>query len=154
MTKTDSLTYEYSTGYITLKAEGYLFLEIKENSISTIETIRESHEIMAKLIPEGPIYILVEIGLGSDCDESIHEYVAQSEFGNRVKGQALIVHELAARLMGNLFLRHVKRKRHIKIFSKKSEAATWLLEIMENPGKHNSVSRHGHLLKDYRTIPL
>ncbi|MBI3135971.1 MAG: STAS/SEC14 domain-containing protein [Bacteroidetes bacterium] len=138
MGKTDSLIHEYGAGFITLKAEGYFFVQMKENSFSTIETVKESYDIMASLCDaSAPVYILVDVGQGSDSADGIYEYIAGSEFGKRVKAQAIIVHELAARLMGNLFLRYVKNQRHVKIFSKEKDAIEWLLGKMQNPDKNS-----------------
>lgn len=130
MIKSDSLVYEYAAGYITLKAEGYFLVRMKDDSFSTVETVRESHEIMTSLCPEGPIYILADAGHGSDSEEGIYDFIARSEFGQRVKAQAVVVHELATRLMGNLFLRFIKNRRHIRLFSKEDEALAWLLSCM------------------------
>lgn len=123
---------EYTTGFIEYMPEGFFFVRMKDNSVSTIKTVEESHEMMSAIQPEGEVYILVDAGIGSTSEEEIYEYIAASEFGNRVKAQAVIVHDLAARLLGNLFLRYIKKRRHIRIFSKHSEAKKWLLECMDN----------------------
>lgn len=127
-----SSVYEYTAGYIELVDERYFFVQMKDNSVSTIESVKESNAIMQSLLPEGSIYLLVDAGRGASSEDDIYEYIAQSEFGNRVKAQAVIVHELAARLMGNLFLRFIKGKRHMKIFSDPVEAKKWLFEQMTN----------------------
>jgi len=132
MVKKDSSVYEYSAGFITFKSEGYFFVQMKENSFSTKETVQESDTIMTRLQPEGPVYIIVDVASGSDGEEGLREHIATSLFGKRVSAQALVVHELAARLMGNLFLRYFKRKKNMRIFSKESDARTWLLECMKD----------------------
>ena len=138
MTNPDFSTYEYACGYVTLKPEGYFYVQLKENSHSTIETVADSHRIMAELVPQGPVYIIADVGVGSSSDEDIFDYIAQSEFGARVKAEAIIVHELAARLMGNLFLRFIKKRREIRIFSKYEDAGKWLQDQMKKSEKNGS----------------
>lgn len=128
---------EYGAGFIELKAEGYFFVRMKDGSNSTVETVIESQKIMVEMLPEGPIFILVNSGLGSTSDDDIYKYINKSDFKKRVKAQAIIVHDLATRLMGNIFLRFVKGERAIKIFSTQNDAEKWLFERMSNHVEEN-----------------
>lgn len=123
---------EYGAGFIELKQEGYFFVRMKDGSVSTVETVIESQKIMVEMLPQGPIFILVNSGLGSTSDDDIYDYINKSDFKKRVKAQAIIVHDLATRLMGNIFLRFVKGERAIKIFSTHKDAEKWLFERMTN----------------------
>jgi hypothetical protein len=127
---------EYGAGFIELKEDGYFFVRMKDNSVSTVETVRESQKIMVEMLPEGPIFILVNAGLGSTSEDDIYDFISKSEFKKRVKAQAIIVHDLASRLMGNIFLRFVKGERAIKIFSKHEDAEKWLRACMAD-SDHN-----------------
>jgi hypothetical protein len=128
---------EYGAGFIELKAEGYFFVRMKDGSNSTVETVIESQKIMVEMLPEGPIFILVNSGLGSTSDDDIYKYINKSDFKKRVNSQAIIVHDLATRLMGNIFLRFVKGERAIKIFSTQKDAEKWLFERMTNHVNEN-----------------
>ena len=136
---------EYTTGFIEYTPEGYFFVRMKDNSVSTVATVLESHELMNGIQPEGPVYILADAGVGSSSEEEIYEFIATSEFGNRVKAQAVVVHELAARLLGNIFMRFIKNKRHIRIFSKHSEAKKWLVACMDD-SIENQNDKHKRLI--------
>lgn len=136
--KSDQSKIEYGAGYITLMPEGYFYVQMKNQSNSTVETVKESQRIMVEMLPEGPVFILVDAGVGSTSDDEIYDYINKSVFKTRVKAQAIIVHDLATRLMGNIFLRFVKGERHIKIFSKIEDAREWLFKRMiseENGGE-------------------
>ncbi len=130
---------EYGAGFIELKQEGYFFVRMKDGSNSTVETVIESQKIMVEMLPEGPIYILVNSGQGSTSEDDIYEYINKSAFKKRVKAQAIIVHDLATRLMGNIFLRFVKGERAIKIFSTQKDAEKWLFERMSNHLNENGL---------------
>lgn len=136
---------EYTTGFIEYTPERYFFIKMKDNSVSTVATVAESHELMNGIQPEGPVYLLVDSGIGTSSDDEIYEFIANSEFSNRVKAQAVVVHELAARLLGNIFMRFIKNKRHIRIFSKHSEAKKWLLACMDD-SMENQSDRNKRLL--------
>lgn len=139
---TDSeLVHEYAAGFIQFVKDGYFFVRMKNNSVSTIESVEESHDIMTSILPEGPVYILVDAGTGATAENDIYEYIAGSEFGNRVKAEAVIVHDLAARLMGNLFFRVIKNKRHIKIFSNQEDAELWLRARMDDVNQNKKKSK-------------
>jgi hypothetical protein len=128
---------EYGAGFIEFKEDGYFFVRMKDGSISTVETVKESQKIMIEMLPEGPIFILVNSGLGSTSDDDIYDYINKSDFKKRVKAQAIIVHDLATRLMGNIFLRFMKGERSVKIFSTQKDAEKWLFERMTNQEDSN-----------------
>ncbi len=130
---------DYGAGFIENKQEGYFFVRMKDGSNSTVETVIESQKIMVEMLPEGPIYILVNSGQGSTSEDDIYEYINKSAFKKRVKAQAIIVHDLATRLMGNIFLRFVKGERAIKIFSTQKDAEKWLFERMSNHLNENGL---------------
>jgi hypothetical protein len=130
---------EYTTGYIYWNPEGYFFVKMKNGSNSTVDSVKESHEIMNRLHPKGDVYILVDAGIGSTSEDDIYEYIATADFAKRVRAQAIIVHELATRLMGNIFLRYIKNKRDIKLFSAQEDALKWLTGLMQK--QHQKLSQ-------------
>ena len=133
----ENQVYEFAAGSIQLMWKGYFFVRMNDHSISTIESVKESHDIMQRLKPEGEVYILVHAGIGSDSEDEIFEYVMNSDFNKRVKGQAILVKDLATRLMGNLFLRYLRNQRQIKMFTAYNSAESWLLQQM---GKNGGVT--------------
>jgi len=132
---------EFQTGFVELCEEGYLFVQMKDNMNSTIETVQESHAIFASLWPEGPIYVLVDAGRGTTADDDVFEYLVNSEYGRRVRSQAIIVYDLATRIMGNIFLRYIKNRRNMRMFSKKEDAKEWLFNEMTKAGGNESKSK-------------
>lgn len=133
--------HEFSMGYISLMPEGYLFVEMKDGSVSTIETIKESQKIIHELLPEGDICIVVNSGVGSTSENEIYDYIKSDNFKKRIKAQAIIVNDLATRLMGTIFLKFIKHQRDVKLFTKHSDAVKWILEKMQDSkDKQNSSS--------------
>lgn len=121
---------EFQTGFISYSDEKFFFVQMKDESISTIETVKISHEIMTEMQPNGPVFLLVDSGKRSTSEDDIFEYLQTTEFNKRVVAHAVIVNDLPTRLMGNLFLRFIKNQRHIKIFNKHAQAKDWLIEQM------------------------
>lgn len=125
-----SAPIEFSNGYISLTEEGFFYVTMKDESYSTITSVKESHKIMESLLPKGNVYILVDSGERSNSENEVFEYLQKCDFTKRVKCQAVVARDLPTRLMGNLFLRFIKHKRNIKIFGSYQAAKTWLISKM------------------------
>lgn len=122
---------EFSCGFISKSDKGYIRVRMKDGSNSTIASVKESQLIMNEMQLEGNVYILALAGYGSTSDDDIYDFISKGEFTKRVKAQAIVVHDLATRLMGNLFVRYIKKHRNIKMFSSEEQAVKWLISEMK-----------------------
>lgn len=127
----ENKTIEFSCGYIQLMPEGFFYVRMKNGSNSTIASVKESQDLITKIQPEGNIFIMAFAGIGSTSDDDIYDFISNGDFAKRVKAQAIIVNDLATRLMGNLFIRYIKKQRNIKMFSKQADAEAWLKKEMQ-----------------------
>ncbi len=79
--------------------------------------------------PEKPFYVLVDMREIADISDEARAFVAGKESAKYHAAMALVVSSMAARIMGNVYIRMNRPERSTKMFNDIEAAHKWLLEI-------------------------
>ncbi len=127
--KTTSMT-------ITLRPDNVVEMVPSEgwDDIQTLSHAKENLAVVKELIDGQPRSLLVIVPTTYTNRDAI-EYYQSAEVGDVAR--AMILNSFAAKVAGNLYLKFTKNKTNeagrivpAKIFTKREEAITWLLEEM------------------------
>jgi hypothetical protein len=85
--------------------------------------------------PEKPFYVLVDMREIADISDEARKFVAGKESAKYHSAMALVVSSLAARIMGNVYIRMNRPERPTKMFNDIEAAHQWLREISKRQPK-------------------
>lgn len=117
--------FEFAT--IQLRHDGIVEFIQKPVAIDLAE-VKECHAAMDSLQVQQPFLLLVIVPSGASATKQAREYAAQESIRNRIKAQAIVVDNLATRVMASIYMKINRPKFIIKVFSDKQYAVEWLLK--------------------------
>ncbi|MGL4597960.1 MAG: hypothetical protein ACRCYO_10540 [Bacteroidia bacterium] len=97
-----------------------------ELNLEDVTTIRSRG--METYNPEKPFYVLVDMREVADISAEAREYVAGKESAKYHSAMAMVVSSMAARILGNVYIRMNRPERPTKLFNDIDAAHVWLLE--------------------------
>lgn len=113
---------------ITLKfrEDDIVEVHIKEHSMLEIEDVQEQYLFMKdKVGPEGNKYLVLP-GFGSSVSHDAKGFSKHPEVRAAIKAQAIVVNNLAHKLIINFIQALIGNDYPLKSFSDKDEAVAWL----------------------------
>jgi hypothetical protein len=115
--------FEFAT--ITLRNDGIVEF-VQKPGVINLSKVKECHAAMDALQVEQPFLLLVIVPSGASATKEAREYAAQESIRNRIKAQAIVLDNVATRIMANFYMKINRPRQPIKIFSDKKQAITWL----------------------------
>lgn len=133
MYKTEDISQTLTTSVceMNLKEGNLIYINIFENAIIEIPEIDEMHKNFTALVHDEDCFLIVTPGKGSTSSEEARKYAAKLK-GKSVKAEALIINNLAIRLLANFYIKVNRPKQKVKIFSNISSALEWIELIKQN----------------------
>ena len=127
----DVLTF--SKCEVTLISHNILHLRIFVNLHFEVEDILESFELINRLRGDRKFGNIVESGKNTSYGPGVHEIGAKPEMNVFTLAEAIIVHSLPQKLIGNFYMQLMgKSKIPTKMFSDFPSACSWLARTLEN----------------------
>ncbi len=123
---------ELEKAIISLLKDDVIKIDIKEYSIIDIDDIKKFQEAKKSLIGNAKHFVLfISPKIGTLTKEA-REYSASPEVNLNAKAKAVVVPNLAARLVANFFIKTNKPPIIHKAFVNEKEALIWLRTIKLN----------------------
>lgn len=94
-----------------------------------IEDVEEINVTVKKMLGDNNHYIVVFVGHGSTSSKSTREYAAKESFRKNVIAEAIIIDNLATRILANMYMKFARPKQKIKVVGSRSEAMDWINEL-------------------------
>ena len=122
------MVIETSTAFVTLVNEVVAVISVKENALIDVEQTWENYHAVIKLNPAGDFPVLFEPKGFVTITKESRELVATKDMAKDSCATALIVNNIAMKLMGNFFIRFDKPPRPTRLFTNREEAIAWCKE--------------------------
>jgi len=94
-----------------------------------IDDVTEINRVTKKFVGEKPHYIVVFVGHGSSASKEVREFAARETFRKNIVGEAIIIDNLATRILANMYMKFARPKQKIKVVDSKKEAMKWINEL-------------------------
>lgn len=130
----DSIKYikEINTDkvFVALRDDGIGYLYFKDNTELNIELQLELLDLYNSLKDKELLPFLIEAGDGFTITKEARDNAVSLEEKSAIKASAVVVNNLAYKLIANFYLNFNKPKRPYKVFSKREDAVKWLLQYV------------------------
>ena len=117
---------ETRTAFIFRRDDGIISMVIKDNAEVDIEAAKENQEAFIELVGKEECLLLVSFGKDYYATKEAKEFAANSHIGRQVIAEAIIINNLAHKILINFYISFHKPKRSIRMFTKEAEALKWL----------------------------
>jgi hypothetical protein len=108
-----------------------VFITLKDKSDIGIEESKEMAAITKKLTQGKPYLTLVDGRAEVNVTRESREFAVSPRGQNNMKAEAIVVNNLAQKIIGNFFIRINKPKYPTRLFSNLNDAEEWLLEQLK-----------------------
>lgn len=115
--------------FITLKSDGIVRVDFKIDIDFEIEDAKVLFEVLKSFYKEEKLLVLINTGEGVMISGEAREFTASDEVSAIVKADAVIVNNLATRLLVRAIETTTKTQRLMKLFGTEKEAIDWLKNI-------------------------
>lgn len=130
----DSIKYikEINTDkvFVALRDDGIGYLYFKDNTELNIELQLELLNMYNSLKDKELLPFLIEAGDGFTITKEARDNAVSLEDRSAIKASAVVVNNLAYKIIANFYLNFNKPKRPYKVFSKREDAVKWLLQYV------------------------
>ena len=130
----DSIKYikEINTDkvFVALRDDGIGYLYFKDNTELNIELQLELLNMYNSLKDKELLPFLIEAGDGFTSTKEARDNAVSLEDRSAIKASAVVVNNLAYKIIANFYLNFNKPKRPYKVFSKREDAVKWLLQYV------------------------
>lgn len=96
-----------------------------------IEDVIDINRVSKDFVGDQPYYVVVFVGHGSSASKEVREFAAKETFRKNVVAEAIIIDNLATRILANMYMKFARPKQKIKVVDSKKEAMKWIEGIRE-----------------------
>ena len=111
---------------VELTQEGHVRIYVHENSDVNLNDIKQINEAKKKIVGHGKHTVLFLVPAIGNLSNSAREFSASQEANHNAIAKALVVKNLAGRLICRFFINVNKPPSPTKIFKCEREASSWL----------------------------
>jgi endo-1,4-beta-mannosidase len=108
-----------------LKFDNVVYIYTFEDAEIEIPEIDELNKNLKALTNDGPCYIIVFPGEGSISSHEARKYAATKK-GKNIVAEAIVMNNLAIRLLANFYMKINRPEQKIKLFSNENAALEWI----------------------------
>lgn len=116
--------------YLALRKDGIGYVLLKDNTELNIELQTELLKLYDELNDKKLTPFIFEAGEGVTITKEARDNATLIEDISALKASAVVVDNLAYRMIANFYLTFNKPKRPYKVFSKREEAIKWLKQFI------------------------
>lgn len=122
-------TIEFPKSIYSFTEEGIVIVSIKDNAhMELVDTLIE-YRAMQEKVEYLPARILVKPGQNTSISKEVREFVNKPSSKALVLCQAILVDNLAHKIIANFMMKLYKQPGAFKVFSNEEEAINWLREF-------------------------
>ena len=116
-------------GIVTVNEENILLIRYGQDLDFTIENAKALTKVCEEITNGNKVLVIVHTGQFGQMSTETRQYLAGEEIAKHRKAVALVVDNLAHRLMAHFIIAARKKYYPTKIFSNEKDAAEWLKKI-------------------------
>jgi len=113
-----------------LKFDDVVYIYTLEDAEIEIPEIDELNKNLEALTEGMPCYLIVFPGEGSISSHEARKYAATKK-GKNIVAEAIVMNNLAIRLLANFYMKINRPEQKIKLFSNEKAALEWIKSIKE-----------------------
>ncbi len=110
------------------RSDNILHYATKENSFITMKDVDAVMEIVKTWGEENKYLHLYESGINSSVDTDVREWGSSSSQNQHTVADAILVKNMAQRLVGNFYVQFNRPVKPTRLFSSRADAIQWLLQ--------------------------
>jgi hypothetical protein len=111
---------------VRLRKDGIVEIRIADDHICTTEEAKDISRVINILGNGKPVPVLRIAGAHSSIADGVREYAASKASQKNLVADAIVVHSLSQRLLGNFYLKMNRPEKPTQLFSSVKEAEEWL----------------------------
>ena len=111
-----------------LKQGDIVYIHTFEDAEIEIPEIDELNKNLLALVEDRPCYLIVFPGEGSISSHEARKYAATKK-GKNIIAEAIVMNNLAIRLLANFYMKINRPEQKIKLFSNEASALAWIDSI-------------------------
>lgn len=116
-------------GIVTVNEENILVIRYAQDLDFTLENAKALTQTCEEITKGNKVLVIVHTGQFGQMSSETRQYLAGEEIAKHRKAVALVVDNLAHRLMAHFIIAARKKHYPTKIFSNENDAAEWLKKI-------------------------
>lgn len=110
--------------------EEIVVIETGTSSEIEVEDIKEMLSLIGKMVEKGKTKNLIIPGKYSELNTESQKFMKTKEANvNEPKAEAIVIHSLAQRIVGNFYLKIISQQRPSKLFTSVDKAIDWLKKV-------------------------
>jgi len=117
---------QLETAVVSLRSDGIILIRVRDFAEVDIEDSLETFEAVKKLGNGKKMPVLVYTGEGGTVSDESRRFSASKEAGEPTLAEAIVVKNLAHKLIVNFLIKFHRPGRPMKMFIKESAAIQWL----------------------------
>lgn len=122
-------TIKIRSGEIRLIEGDIVEIKLAANHESTIADVDEINTRVITLVGNKKHYILVITQQGTSSSHEAREHAAQESMRRNVVAEAIVISNIAVRLLANVYMKVNRPKQKIKLFNTREKAMQWLHQL-------------------------
>jgi hypothetical protein len=132
MEKTEKIdrTVTTSVCQISLEKNDVVFVKMNENAIIDVEEVDEKHQSLNELVDHQPYCMLVIPASGNSASAEARKYAARLK-NKKVIAEAIVVDNLAHRLLANFYIKVNRPRQKVRVFSSVPAGLAWIDSIRD-----------------------
>lgn len=121
---------EFAWGWVVCEPEtGIAEHRFKPGTLIDVPLLLEAKTYRERTFGNSPHYTLAIANIGVDATDDAKELTLDSAYLRNIRARAIVVNQLAERLLINFYLRINRPPVETKLFSRRDEAVQWLLSL-------------------------
>ncbi len=129
-TGTTNRTITTSVCQISIEENEVVFVKMNENAIIEIEEVDELHQSLNELVDHQPYCMLVIPASGNSSSAEARKYAARLK-NKKVIAEAIVVDNLAHRLLANFYIKVNRPRQKVRVFSNVPAGLAWIESIRD-----------------------
>ncbi|MES2681764.1 MAG: hypothetical protein V4635_17850 [Bacteroidota bacterium] len=127
MEKTEKINRTVTTSVcqISVEKNDVVFVKMNENAIIDIEEVDEMHQSLNELVDHRPYYMVVIPAIGNTSSSEARKYAARLK-NKKLMAEAIVVDNLAQRIMANFYVKVNRPNQKVKVFSSVPAGLAWI----------------------------
>ncbi len=126
-------TAQTKTTRLELKKNNLVYVYTNENCVIEMDEIKTIHNALFEMVKAEPCYLIVFPAAGSTSTGEARQYAAKSKSEKNIIAEAVVVNNLALRILASFYANINQPKHTVKLFSSSHSANEWItLQMKKN----------------------
>lgn len=124
-------TIEFSKSTYFFRSDGIIEICLKDGSHMEIEDSMEEYRFLREKKDYLPMVFLINPGKDTTVSKEVRDFANSEAAAKITRAQAIVVDNLAHKIMANFIMRFYKTSITIKVFSDREKALKWLRQFVQ-----------------------